>query len=488
MDLKSIEDFFKSLDPHGLQLCEKMIENLLSDHFSKNSPNVHDFVDYHKNFVDSTDESVILSEVESLGFKPNGTKDEVQNRFLSSYSEPYTWDSSKKGPVVNKASNISSFPGIKRLMGKINDQFGFQMNSALVTYYQNGRVSARLHDDAEKELDPNQPICVVSFGVKRQVEFVYKGNKNMQNTDLALQPKNCSVYIMKSGCQGWFKHRVRRDVKTLEHRVSISFRCFIPSTKNNSVKIGVQPSNLQPPQVPITASTPNLDSCNQGFSPFPGQQTFNFTGGSSSSSSNERLCLLFGSSITTRVEEKRMGKGSRVVMNLSRSGAKIHDIHRIANDFCSEHPTIIGGVDKIVINIGTNDVKWYNGSRVPVSKRFRAPLLNLIKDLKCKFPLANITFMTMLPIRAFYNYTARTVNAYNYLLMDVCRSSGCEFFDCFGDFLAPDLSDFDDTLFWDKWHPNEHGLKILCRAIKCVIYGNTFRSHMRTFWHQPFYT
>ena len=118
---------------------------------------------------------------------------------------------------------------------------------------------------------------------------------------------------------------------------------------------------------------------------------------------------------------------------------------------------------------------------------FQGPLLNLIKDLKFRFPLANITFMTMLPIRAFYNYTAQTVNDFNSLLLEVCRLSGYEFFDCFQDFLAPDLRDYDETLFWDKWHPNEHGLRMLCRAIKCIIFGNTFRSHMRTFWHRPFY-
>ena len=118
-----------------------------------------------------------------------------------------------------------------------------------------------------------------------------------------------------------------------------------------------------------------------------------------------------------------MGKGSRGFINLSKSGAKICDLHRLANDFCSENPGLIGDVDKIVINIGTNDVKWLNGRRYSVFKRFRAPLLDLIKDLKLRFPLAHITFMTMLPIRAFYNYTAQTVNDFNSLLLIRMRSS-----------------------------------------------------------------
>jgi hypothetical protein len=42
-----------------------------------------------------------------------------------------------------------------------------------------------------------------------------------------------------------------------------------------------------------------------------------------------------------------MGKGSRGFINLSKSGAKIRDLHRFANDFCSENPSLVGDVDKI---------------------------------------------------------------------------------------------------------------------------------------------
>ena len=244
------------------------------------------------------------------------------------------------------------------------------------------------------------------------------------------------------------------------------------------------------PNLAIKASTPNKNNTTQGFSPFPGQHTLNSTGLSSASgtkSHSDRVCLLFGSSITTRVDDRRLKRGSRVVINLSESGAKISDIHKFANEFCADHSGIINQVDKIVINIGTNDVKWFNGIRSSVFRKFRAPLCNIVRDLKFKFPLANITFMSMLPIRALYNYTAKTVNDFNTLLLEICRTFGCVFFDCFSDFLAPDLRDYDETLFRDKWHPNETGLRLLCRAIKCIIFGHSFSPHMGTFWHRPFY-
>mgnify|MGYP006271896161 CR=1 FL=1 len=101
---------------------------------------------------------------------------------MSSLKEPYCWVSKKKGTVVNNPTDIEKYPGIRDLMNKINNKFGFKLNSALATYYKDGRVNCRLHDDAEAVLDPNQPICVVSFGVKRKVDFMYKGNQSTKQT------------------------------------------------------------------------------------------------------------------------------------------------------------------------------------------------------------------------------------------------------------------------------------------------------------------
>ncbi len=71
-------------------------------------------------------------------------------------------------------------------------------------------------------------------------------------------------------------------------------------------------------------------------------------------------------------------------------------------------------------------------------------------------------FTPVLPIRAFYVYTAETINAFNRLLFEVCRDLGCIFLDCFNDFLAPDYHDYNKKLFRDKWHLNEIGLRLYC--------------------------
>ncbi len=146
----------------------------------------------------------------------------------------------------------------------------------------------------------------------------------------------------------------------------------------------------------------------------------------------------------------------------------------MASDFFADNQSIINRVDRIMINIGTNDIKWLNGRRHSVGKKFRVPLCNLVRDLKFMFPVATIVFISVLPIRAFYNYTAKTVNAFNRLLFEVSRDLGCIFFDCFY---------YNSNLFRDKWHLNDSGLRLLCRALKYVVYGNLFSSFARTSWH-----
>ena len=493
MDFSAIETFVKSLDQHGLQFCQNLVSREIIARPQPSHPDASELVDYHKNFVERhtvLDES-IQAEIETLGFKTKSKSEAIQNKFISSFAEPYIWHSSK-GPVTNEAAPMDKYPGIRGLMEQINSTYGFKMNSVLVSCYATGRVSVRAHDDGEAVLDPQQPICVVSFGANRKVEFISKWSDEPRRSDFTLEPEDRSLYIMKSGCQTYFKHRVRKEQELNDHRISLSFRCFLPTSKpsgtadaQKSTAVKTKPPSLS---LPRPTSTPKLEDAPLGFSPFPGQHTINHSGLDDWSTSNgDKVCLLFGSSITTRVEENRMKKGSRTLINLSKSGAKICDLNVLADKFCSEHSDVIGRVDKIIVNIGTNDVKWFNGKQFSVHKRCFNPLTSLVRNLKYRFPLAVITFIPMLPIRAVYNYTAKTVNDFNMVLLEVCRKFGCMFFDCFSDFLSADYRDYNAALFRDKWHPNMHGLGLLCRAIKSIIFGPLIPSQVRCFWHRPFY-
>ena len=491
MDFNAIKSFIESLDQHGLQYCQNLVSQEILTRPQPSHPEASELVDYHEQFIErhSAPDEIIQADIESLGFKTKSKSEAIQNKFISSFAEPYTWHSSK-GPVTNLADGMDKYPGIKGLMERINSTFGLKMNSVLVSCYATGRVCVRAHDDGEAVLDPEQPICVVSYGANRKVEFISKWSAEPRKSDYTLEPEDRSLYIMKTGCQTFFKHRVRKDHELDDHRISLSFRCFVPTSDPGGTS-GAQKTaaaKTKPPSFSLPASTPKLGDAPMGFSPFPGQHTINHSGLDDwTTSSGDKVCLLFGSSVTTRVEEDRMKRGSRTLINLSKSGAKICDLNALADKFCSNHQDLIGRVDKIIVNIGTNDIKWFNGKQFSVHRRCFNPLTSLVRNLKYKFPLAVITFIPMLPIRAVYNYTARTVNDFNMVLLEVCRKFGCMFFDCFSDFLSADYRDYNSALFRDKWHPNMRGLGLLCRAIKVIIFGPLIPSQVRCFWHQPFY-
>ncbi len=503
-DLSDFKKLIQSYDIAQLRSCQQLINDTICGYRSNLdissssvvsvkpcAKDINDFVEYHQDFIDTTEHGLLAAEIQSLGFNFKTCSDAVQNKFVSSLSDPYTW-SSKKGKVINNPLDMANFPVIKSLMDKVNQRFGCKMNCVLATCYVNGRVNVRLHDDAEHELDPSQPICVMSIGATRRVEFVDKDKKHKYAADKVLDPSDSSIYIMKAGCQEGFLHRVRRDVRVQNYRICLSFRCFIePSTAPVVATPAVSATSATPPPPSSTPARPprpisGTNHAAQGFSPFHSDISLTH-GHSSLNDGRERVCLILGSSITTRVDGDMMSRKSRKVINLSESGAKIQDLSKIVNEFYADNPLLNHKVDKIVINIGTNDVKWLNGRKYSVFRKFRAPLSNLIRDLQFLFPHAQIVFTTVLPIRALYNYTATTINDFNRLIFEVCNSFGCIFYDCFYEFLAPDLKDYDCTLFRDKWHLNDLGLRTLCRALKHCVYGSLFCSAARTSCCPSFY-
>ena len=167
---------------------------------------------------------------------------------------------------------------------------------------------------------------------------------------------------------------------------------------------------------------------------------------------HEKLCLLLGSSITAGVDGSLMSKKSRSVINLSTSGARIADVSKLAEDFFIENPQSVDRVDKILINIGTNEIKYFNSQRFDVYRSFRSPLKNLVKSLKYMFHRAQIVFVPVLPMQRRYNYTADSVHLFNRLLLQVCENNGCVYFDCFGEFLVKMVGPFG---YGEKWDFNQ---------------------------------
>ena len=184
----------------------------------------------------------------------------------------------------------------------------------------------------------------------------------------------------------------------------------------------------------------------------PGCPGFNFLKACKAQDKHERICLLFGTSITSGIVGDKLSRRNRTVVNISYSGSKIADISEAVNEFYMDNPDAVQRVDKIILSFGTNEMKYFNSFENSVSKRYYNPICNLVTQVKYLFPVAQIYFQSLLPIRIVFKYNAKSIHSFNYLLIDVCRKFGYAFINCFGDFLDESPSiDIDLDLYRDTW-------------------------------------
>ena len=461
-----------------------------------------------------------MPEIESLYQNDSKSPNKVRNKFISTINEPYSWKAGSS-MVENKPVSFENVPNIKSLMDHLNSKFDLKLNSVLVSHYKSGLVNTRLHDDGEDTMDQSQPICVLSVGVQRRIEFFSKHIDTLnRKADLTLAPVSGSLYIMKAGCQQNFRHRVRKNKNIRKGRFCLSFRSFVPSqrkvTFEDKEEVSVTPENFSTPvatpsqdnSTPAVASeqvaSPSITpvragpvgkaqgtalnfSNEQGFSPFQGTHS-SLNSSKPGSGGSEKICVLFGTSITMDISGEKLSRKGRIFVNRSQSGANIRDIMDELDDFFHEHNKHINNIDKIIFSLGTNEVKYLNCYKVDIFRRFYSPLMQSVEHARNLFPKAQIVFQCVLPIFTFYTYTAEAVHRFNDLLIEVCKRTGSIFFDCFGYFLDDQGSNIRRNLYRDKFHlHSDTGIKVLARHLKSVIHGNIFNPFMRNRFVKPYY-
>ena len=209
-----INAFFDTLSLDCLVNCQKLLDDKIktakiAHRAEAQSKKAEDYVEMLEDFVPDKDGVLfqsLLAEIESLGMKT--ASGSTSSKWTSSDDETYSWSSSSGKETVNQPIEIDSFPGIKKLMDKVNLESGTDMNSCLVTHFPDGKSYIRLHADGEQEMAPDSPICVFTVGQERPVEFLSMYQAASEQPLLTVIPKAGSLYIMKPGCQSFFRHRV----------------------------------------------------------------------------------------------------------------------------------------------------------------------------------------------------------------------------------------------------------------------------------------
>ena len=504
MSVTDIQTIFNSLSLKDLLKCRKILDTTIekSLHVDKKyvaELNPEPLIKYNEDFIELNSELYrgVRSDIKTLGID-NCNQDEakkiIQNRWLTSTGKPYTWTSTKsKKSFSHKPVLITDYPAIEELRVIINDKFGSNLNSCLATYYPPG-TGINLHADDEKELDDLQPISVATFGDCQSVEFVKKYRGSNSRADLNLVPADGSVYHMLPNCQNVLRHRVKASTDKVDSwRVSLSFRRmlsddevdknstsirldqnFVFSSVNDGVKdtlkkckdVEEKKGDSSETDLNIQDKLTKLINAPQDTS----DKITKLMNAPEDTSDKKSTTVIFGTSITKWIEEKRLCRKGKRCINVSKSGAKISDIHRMVDDFVYSHEAA-GDVANVIFNIGTNDIRY---AKYGVDK-YRESVLNLLSKTKLLFPLAKIMVFSTLPVRLLYRYTVKKFLRFNEILQECALAYNCIYVDCFWHFLNADRIDINENLYsWDGLHLKREGIQLLGRWMYSMIYAKVF--------------
>jgi alkylated DNA repair dioxygenase AlkB len=474
-DIGLVKQILHKLSLEDLLKCKEFVTSAVNHAYVQRrdetlSKNAVDFVKMEDSISYGTDTTLyagLVADLESLDLK--SSKSSVATTWLTNTGQPYAWDTGSGRQTIKAPRKIEDSRFIHDAMVEINSKLGVRMNSCLVSHYMNGQVAAGLHDDNEESLDQTQPICILSFGAERTVEFLHHCVDGRSRANYSITPADGSLYLMFPGCQHYFKHRVPKNKQCSGSRYSISFRCMKPdncsSTNTNALP------NITTPVKNLVMQFESGSLVNDSTNEIPTASDEPFmTPPSSPPIKKKRTTVLFGTSMTLNLE-KRVSKlkGGRKFLNVSNWGAKIRDIKVHLQDFSDTHEAA-GDVEKIIFSLGTNDIKFAKRG-VNHLKRYVAELIDLAKHL---FPDAITMFQCCLPIRVTYHYTVSNVLNFNKMLKSLCYDFNCVYVDCFKLFLSADERDHNRNLFYDWLHMNWNGKGILGNWLTHVINQNSY--------------
>ena len=394
IDLKNLVKTLPSVATSDLQKLLSSVQSELDNRTKQDS------VELIPNFcADNITLQAIWAECDSLNFGSNKRK--ASSQWLSSNNDPYVYSDTNP---IHEAKNISNFPGICKLMQKINADIRFTgpVESCLILKYSSESTSCSLHADDEVGIDQKKSICNFSIGTTRTLEFFDK-----QDTKTAVKSvvmENNSLTHMKPGTQQVLKHMVRSSTtKAPGVRYSISFRGLNKIQGNLSSDDDVKPA-------PAIKSDPITTP-------------------------RRRVCLVAGDSYAARLDEDRLGRRGMVsVVKIADGGSKMDRVAKQLEDYAEANKDV--SVDKICISVGTNDIR----NCTQGVNHLRGPLKQLCKNIKRLYPVSRVYFQTLLPLPCKDNndwQTNHKVLRFNKILFDECVFNRFYVIDAFRSFILP---------------------------------------------------
>ena len=228
--------------------------------------------------------------------------------------------------------HFTNFPGISDLIKEINESefvdCNNRLDSCLISYLATSKKTILLHSDNEEDqICQNSPICVVSFGAERKVEFMDLSN-NLVKT---VNSRHSGLYVMKEGSQNLLKHRVPAGEHIINGnnvRYSLSIRRFLGNKTTHDGQADC-------------ASCSTAPTNNNGRRP----RAVIFA------------VIFAGDSHFAKLDPQRLHKDKVRVFNISKGGSKLRDVEKDLSDFYINQAHEFH-VEKIFLSIGTNDIRY----------------------------------------------------------------------------------------------------------------------------------
>ena len=463
---------------------------------------VDDFVTEKEDVVDTGHMAEILTELHSQECFSNPATGTV-SLWISDTMSDYEWQSKKLGTIRKSAVSMDKFKSINRLMSTLNEEYGVNYNSCLVQFYRDGSSGVRLHEDLEPTMDSSHPIGVVSLGAERRVDFLHNYQTSTEPPVKIVHAKNGSMYTMQANCQIYFRHRVPGNKQEKSSRFSLSFRRFLPLSQPaeivssppfqgdavqerirhfNSLCTQTSPDKHHATLIQQVDTAIHQHALSSPGPPGVDRDTLSTPGPRGGDSApgvlNRDIVVIFGTSITQRMDCENLSDASTEYINVSRSGVRvinpkhytrIPEMATQLENFATTNTEKIPRIKTVVISVGTNDIKHF---RKDVGRGRRAipgdlgclrlPLSNLVKSARYYFGnRVEIIFQSVIPMRCMYTYTAANFLGFNKLLRDVCHDLNCGFMDVFDYFLDSSGADYNRNLYADPLHLNRFGIPVL---------------------------
>ena len=205
---------------------------------SPSPKDVNQFVEYRDEFIAQDVIKPLDSELKDMF-----TTRHRKYSWLSKFNVPY-----KFGGISHAAVQILNFENVVKLMDKLNQEYDLELDSCLVARYTTKQQALSPHQDNEDIIDQCSPICNVSIGPTRIIEFTKDDTKVLE-----YKMENGSLLKMNPGCQSELSHNVLAGEDDSEVRYALSFRklnpVFLPNCSNPVL-------THSPPNVPMSPVHP----------------------------------------------------------------------------------------------------------------------------------------------------------------------------------------------------------------------------------------